>query len=984
MKKRKKSVLHKIGGCLYAFLLLMTTLPVFADSVQGYNQVSAVDYAKSLIGQSIDVDNGHMDCVDIAKAYFKEVGNKPYTSLTTLCGSPYAYNYAYSVSDGAIPDGWERQYYDGGYRPQPGDVAVWGANVGRAGSAGHVAVVIEVDSVGNIIVVEQDSSKNQAATRSTPINASQPTCYIVPLFNQAVRYTVLVLDVSGPQTFEESPNYMNLWGTKYTSDSSIEAVKGAAQKFLDDEKKSIGKNMTAIVTYSDTASVVLPFTDNADALQKALDQIEYEEENRSIQVGLECAYGLLNEIGGNASKNLLLCTTGLTDCGDYAYEGWYNSDTIASDWQNKGTEIKLYAYANTAIESANKLKDMGTNLYVLGLFDPIEANMPRNSGIKDVASFLRMTARDLASSEAAFYAVNDIGKLDFVFEELREELAGSVEKRIFNDSAAYPDGSPWDDVGGSMGLGGYYEEFLWGPALFEVPSTQLFRSSIQPSDSVNYNLAMLCGCLCMTAANPDYLWQAYMDLGFLEEDAYLYSYPDSPHNRPDADRNGRRFADDGDLAFSIATQTMTLNGVETDLLVIVTRGTVTPMEAIKDGTCIADKEFYGYTAWDWIYEFEEDVFAGLEDFHRDHSWLGTRPMKILVTGHSLGGAAANLVAAKLDQECGHNNWYGNNLSIDNVYAYTFGAIDSITNEDYHGNRIQVPVSSEFPNIINIYNYLDTFGPDGNKVMKNSGFTAKGHYMYRKFGYFYTFTSDMKGVVADSFDMTHQIAGYVQAVKNGWLSSEYQKSRIRIDIMCPVDVEIYNDDTLICQIVSDQILSAAPEIDVCVAGSEKIVILPKEYYARVVITATDAGIMDYMVQDLDAETGNLVFYQNIALEEGKMVACLIPEEPNVSELELFVTDESLRRLAEISPDGTETETGRTTATAVEPEEVPAPDTGMPGARLESRGSESAEDLAPPAGRKNPTMGYALVGSILLIVALLLILLVVIIRKRAKRR
>ena len=43
------------------------------------------------------------------------------------------------------------------------------------------------------------------------------------------RYTVLLLDISGPQTFHEDPSYMNLWGTDYTSDSSIESVKKAAK-----------------------------------------------------------------------------------------------------------------------------------------------------------------------------------------------------------------------------------------------------------------------------------------------------------------------------------------------------------------------------------------------------------------------------------------------------------------------------------------------------------------------------------------------------------------------------------------------------------------------------------------------------------------------------------------------------------------------------------------------------------------------------------
>ena len=74
------------------------------------------------------------------------------------------------------------------------------------------------------------------------------------------RYTVLVLDVSGPQVFEEPPNYLNLWGASYTSDSSIEVVKSAARQFLEDARRAVGENYIAIVAYAEEAWVLSPFT----------------------------------------------------------------------------------------------------------------------------------------------------------------------------------------------------------------------------------------------------------------------------------------------------------------------------------------------------------------------------------------------------------------------------------------------------------------------------------------------------------------------------------------------------------------------------------------------------------------------------------------------------------------------------------------------------------------------------------------------------
>ena len=885
--------------CLFAGLVSLFSAAARAED---YTQETAAAYAKSLIGSKIDVDNGSYDCVDVAKEYFKVVGGKAYTSLTALCGDPSAYNYASAVSDGAIPAGWVRKYYDNGYRPQPGDVAVWGYKVGIAGPSGHVAVVVETD--GDMIrVVDQSTDEQRAAALSGDIRANDPSCYIVPTFNQAAqkaaspeRYTVLVLDISGPETFIETRG-------NYTSDSSIGSVKSAAQKYLDDARRAVGDNYIAIITYSRSAAVVSGFTDDIDALQSVLDAVECDDaRDRSIHAALDCAYALLGSVGNeNATKNLLLCTTGLTDYGEYDYTGRYGNSVVASNWQNEDTEIRLYAYANPAIKCAESIKSSGTTIYVLGIFDPIEANIPSNSGVKDVAKFLRQTCGDLASSSETFYAVSDVDSLGFVFGELHEDLTGSVQKRLYNDSDAYAGGAGQDGAGGSFGLGGHYEEFLWGPALFEVPSTQLYRSSILSPESANYNLAMLSGCLCLNATNADYLWQSYIDLGFQEENIYFYSYPGSAHNRSEAERNGKKFSDDEHLAFSIASLPMLIDGEKTDLLVIVARGTVTFWEGIKDGTCLPDKEFYGYTAWDWIYEFEEDIFAGLEDYHRDHDWLGTRPLKILVAGHSLGGAAANLAAAKLTLECGNGYWYAQNVTQDDIYAYTFGAIDSITDTRYSGERVRVPVSDGFSNIINIYNYLDTFGPDGKKF-----FTAKGNTMYGKFGNFYTFSSDMKGVVSSSADcVTHQIVGYVQALKSGWLTPEYKNGKIRVSIMCPVDVEIYDGEEKVCDIASDELISAVPQIEVYIENTEKILLLPKDRGYRVVITATDAGSMDYMVQDLDGSDAAVIAYTGISLEAGKIITSDIAEGASAAETALFVEDEKGARIAVLSADGSET-------------------------------------------------------------------------------
>ena len=567
------------------------------------------------------------------------------------------------------------------------------------------------------------------------------------------------------------------------------------------------------------------------------------------------------------------------------------------------TKIRLYAYANAAIDAANSLKETGTAIYVIGLFNPIEASIPDKSTLNEVKEFFRLTAYDLASSESTFYAVEDVKDLDFTFGEVQDDLIGSGKKRIFTYSDSYPEDAPkFEDRDAkptpSLGLYGHYEDILWGPELFEQNPTQQDSSLISRSDTTAYNLMLLSGCLCINATNPFYLEQAYLDLGFKEEDIYFYSYkviapdPNDPTknkeydyhlNRVDATRNGTKFANDSDLAFSIASQTMIINGEETDVLFVIARGSFTDYEFFKDKFCIADKDFYGIKAYDWVWEFEEDIFAGLEDYYKDHSELGTKPLKILVAGHSLGGAAANLVAAKLDLTVGKDNWYSKNISIDDICAITFGAIDSIEDQTMEGQRIQVPVSG-FDNIYNIYNILDTFGPNGNDV-----FTANGNTMYGKFGRLFTFENNMEGIVENSSCKTHEIIGYVYAVKESYLQYVLNKKRSRVIIRCPVDVTVMHGDEVVCQILSDEIVSIDPSIAACVEDSHKTLIIPQDSDYIILLSATNNGTMNYIVQNLDSENISSSVFVDIALETDKTFLCELPADTDVEEIDLFVTD-----------------------------------------------------------------------------------------------
>lgn len=120
--------------------------------------------------------------------------------------------------------------------------------------------------------------------------------------------------------------------------------------------------------------------------------------------------------------------------------------------------------------------------------------------------------------------------------------------------------------------------------------------------------------------------------------------------------------------FSIGYKTITTNGSKKNLVSIVHKGTSTFDEAMRDW--LKDVKHFSFEGEDALcgpYQFQNTVISGLNMFFSDHEGVQDYPIVYLITGYSLGGAGANLLAAKLTNE------YGS----DKVFAYTFGAIKAI-------------------------------------------------------------------------------------------------------------------------------------------------------------------------------------------------------------------------------------------------------------------------------------------------------------------
>ncbi|GAB2027709.1 CHAP domain-containing protein [Lactovum odontotermitis] len=112
-------------------------------AVAGITQAEAINWARNLVGQSIDIDGNGAECVDVTMAYGKYLFGNQYSMYGN--GSQYA-------NRGFDGFNWISASQT---NPQPGDIVVW------TGGNGHVGIVIAASGT-NFTTVEQNVSGNRS------------------------------------------------------------------------------------------------------------------------------------------------------------------------------------------------------------------------------------------------------------------------------------------------------------------------------------------------------------------------------------------------------------------------------------------------------------------------------------------------------------------------------------------------------------------------------------------------------------------------------------------------------------------------------------------------------------------------------------------------------------------------------------------------------------------------------------------------------
>lgn len=143
----------------------------------------------------------------------------------------------------------------------------------------------------------------------------------------------------------------------------------------------------------------------------------------------------------------------------------------------------------------------------------------------------------------------------------------------------------------------------------------------------------------------------------------------------------------------------------TAILCIIARGTRSYGELMADGLNNTVKNGI-YTD---IVNFSDQISKGVGQYFNKYSELkNVSNLKVLIAGHSLGGAAANLYGAMFLNDVKDGKCVNKYIKTEDVFTYTYGAIKVIDCNTYDN------IIDGFENIFNIYNYYDSFGPNGTK------------------------------------------------------------------------------------------------------------------------------------------------------------------------------------------------------------------------------------------------------------------------------
>ncbi len=442
-----------------------------------------------------------------------------------------------------------------------------------------------------------------------------------------------------------------------------------------------------------------------------------------------------------------------------------------------------------------------------------------------------------------------------------------VDENLIWTAAANADGS----VSTFAGFGDHEFHFVMCPPDPTEKKTLLFRGT---SIDVDWNWDYFAGDACENSANRNLAIAALVlsaedkssddtidnlkTLGFTNNEPNYYE--EDKINRP---------------AIVIGSTNQTINGEDKTIIALVIRGSTTLADWITNAGA-------AFNAFSPSIDF---AYTKLTEYINKHlDGLDPKDTILFITGHSLGGGVAGGLALRMDKLASRSN----------TFVYTFAS----TNYKVAGYN-----PSDYKNVINYIN-------DSDLVPKLPIPTGPNSKVGRRIHYNYDYMNNAEKnswqqayslITGKSFHLPllvkqqHLVETYMAFLLCDLPYSSISSYFNVAGIHCPVDVKVYNNDgALMASVTNGKVShSSDTEVMIYVDGDEKYVIMPTAAEYRIELTGTDTGTMQYVVQQVNADTWEAKTekdFSEIPLYSGKQIVNEVGGNSDVAATRLFVLDE----------------------------------------------------------------------------------------------
>ncbi len=353
-----------------------------------------------------------------------------------------------------------------------------------------------------------------------------------------------------------------------------------------------------------------------------------------------------------------------------------------------------------------------------------------------------------------------------------------------------------------------------------------------------------------------------------------------------------------------------------------------------------------------------DVYSKLSsclaEWSNTYGEINSSNTKFFVTGHSLGGACANIVSARLSESYGTSNVFGYTFATPSPYTHeSKNSYTNIHNFLCYNDNVPLRLSLQDPWYGNGY-YTWFYPEESSQIAANyTELTGKRWQDTYKEHFFFRL---------------HAPSAYMAFLMTNPDLNRNASNVSYIRAKCPVDIEVYNSgNELVGYIVNNEVVynNYTSDVMLTVTDGAKCVYFLNDDTYTIKFSGTGDGTMLYTAASKDMNSNTIEeakVYSNVSIDNGKKLKSVVSSYNGtntdvlveIPDVELLVVDDGDNVVARVLSDSEASAAGKNNGT-----EVPIGNIGNPGGDVSggNSGSRPGDNLSNDAlaGQDDNNMG-----------------------------